>query len=275
MNITSLVALSPVARGLIVAAALAFCQSLVRADEAITTDRPDFVESSDVVGKGRFQLETGFGWERSVDSPGIKRKSLSTPTLLRFGVSDDVELRLETDGYSRTRSEDAATSAVTRERGYADLSLGVKWHMQDGDEATGRPAIAWLLHMDVDSGSGPFRGNGIRPSLRVVGEWELPGGLSAGAMGGVVVDRNNEGRRFVTGILALTVAKSWTQEFRTFVELAGQRIAPTRNGGSVVTFDVGAAYLLDKSMQIDVAMSRGLTRQSPDLQFTTGLSIKF
>lgn len=254
---------------------LAFSHSPRASEEAIATDRPDFVESADVVGKGRFQLETGFGWERAVDSPGIKRRSTSTPTLLRFGVSDSIELRLETDGYSRARLDDAATSAVTRESGFADLSLGVKWHMQDGDEATGRPAIAWLLHVELDSGSRAFRGNGIRPSLRVVGEWELPVGLSAGVMGGVVIDKNNEGGRFATGILALTVAKPWTQALRTFVELAGRQIASTRNGGSVATFDVGAAYLLNNSAQIDVALSRGLTRQAPDLQFTTGLSIRF
>jgi len=28
-------------------------------------------------------------------------------------------------------------------------------------------------------------------------------------------------------------------------------------------------------LQIDVGLSRGLTRQSPDLQLTTGLSIRF
>ena len=254
---------------------LAFNTSARAAEEAISTDRPDFVESAEVVGTGRFQLETGFAWERGVDSPGVKRRSTSTPTLLRLGVSDSLELRLETDGYARARIDDTSTATVTRERGFSDLSLGIKWHVQDGDEATDRPAIAWLLHLDVDSGSSAFRGNGIRPSLRAVGEWELPGGLSVGAMGGVVVDRNSAGGRFVSAILALTVARSWTQELRTFVELAGQRIAFTRNGGSVLTFDAGAAYLLNSSTQIDAAILRGLTRQSPDLQFMTGLSIKF
>ena len=117
-------------------------------------------------------------------------------------------MRLETDGYARARIDDTTTATVTRESGFADLSLGIKWRMQDGDEATDRPAIAWLLRFDVDSGASAFRGNGIRPSLRAVGEWELPRGLSVGAMGGVVVDRSGAGGRFVSGILALTVARS-------------------------------------------------------------------
>ncbi|WP_235566358.1 transporter [Methylibium sp. Root1272] len=258
------------------AAAALLCYLVpAHADDGISTDRPDFVESSQVVGKGRFQLETGLARERSDDASGTRLRVDSTPTLLRLGVSDTVELRIETDGYQRSRSVDAAPSRVTRERGVADTSLGIKWHMQDGDQASGRPAIAWLLHVDVDTGSAAFRGNGLRPSLRVVGEWELADELSVGAMGGFAVDRNPDSGRFATGILAVTVGRSWTDRFRTFVELAGRQLASSRHGGSVVSFDVGTAYLLSPSVQVDAVVSRGITHTSPDWEFGAGLSIKF
>lgn len=255
--------------------ALLCCLASAHADEGISTDRPDFVESSQVVGKGRFQLETGLARERSDDAEGNRLRADSTPTLLRLGVSDTLELRIETDGYQRSRSETTAPSRVTRERGFADTSLGVKWHMQDGDEATGRPAIAWLLHVDVDTGSAAFRGDGLRPSLRVVGEWELDHAISVGAMGGVAVDRDPDSERFAAGILAVTAGKSWTDRFRTFVELAGRQPASTRYGGSVVSFDVGTAYLLSPTVQVDAVVSRGITHTSPDWEFGAGLSIRF
>ena len=47
-------------------------------DDMISTDRPDFVESSQVVGRGRLQLETSVQWERD---HGVR--TLTTPTLLR------------------------------------------------------------------------------------------------------------------------------------------------------------------------------------------------
>jgi hypothetical protein len=43
------------ARSLIAGGALS-CLPPALADEVIATDRPDFVESAEVVGKGRFQL---------------------------------------------------------------------------------------------------------------------------------------------------------------------------------------------------------------------------
>jgi hypothetical protein len=261
----------------IAAATALCCLSPVHADadDGISTDRPDFVESSQVVGKGRFQVEWGLARERSDDASGARRRIDSTPTLLRLGVSDTLELRIETDGYLRSRSEEAGPSRFTRERGFADTSLGVKWHMQDDDEATGRPAIAWLLHVDVETGSAAFRGDGLRPSLRAVGEWELDDAMSVGAMGGAAVDRHPDSGRFAAGILAVTVGRSWTDRFRTFVELAGRQLASSRHGGSVVSFDAGTAYLLSPSVQVDAVVSRGITHTSPDWEFGAGLSIKF
>lgn len=242
--------------------------SAARAEEAIATDRPDFVESSDVVGKGRFQLETSIAGDSSkID--GLKVRGLSTPTLLRFGVSENIELRLETDGRLRVRA-----GGVT-ERGYADVSVGAKWHVQDGDEASGKPGIAWLFHADLATGSGPFRGQGTRPSVRLAAEWDLADGYGIGVMPGLYRDRNEQGRSFVGGILAVTLGKSFTDKLHGFVEVAGQQLASNKNGGSLVTFDTGLSYLISNDWQVDMAISRGLNKQSPDFQWTTGVSARF
>lgn len=241
-------------------------------DDAIATDRPDFVESSAVVGKGRVQLETSVAWER--DRVGaVKTRLSSTPTLLRIGTGEDWELRFETDGRLRLRTDEAGVT--TRQNGWSDLSVGVKWHQRDGNEEAGTPGLGWLLHVDVDSGSGAFRGQGLRPSLRFVAEWEFPGGWSLGVMPGVYRDRDEDGRHFVGGILAATLGKSLTDKLRGFVEVSGQQLAANRHGGSVVTFDTGLAYLLDRDLQVDVALSRGINKNAPDLAWTVGLSARF
>ena len=243
-------------------------------NNSIATDRPDFVESSDVVGQGRVQIETGFSEERD-RSGGVKTKIRTTPTLIRIGVSDTLELRVETDGYVRSIAEPSRGGPILRERGFSDVSVGVKWHLQDGDASRGTPGTALLAHLDLDSGSAPFRGPGVRPSLRWVAEWELPQGFSVGLMPGMLIDRNEDGKRFAAGILAATVAKTWSPKWRTFVEIAGQRIASNRNGGNVVTFNAGIVHLFTDTLHIDFTASRGLTDAAPRLQLGAGISTRF
>jgi len=166
-----------------------------RADEGIVTDRPDFVESSDVVGTGRFQLEAGLDSARTSRS-GTTTRTVTTPTLFRYGIGDTTELRLETDGYTHERAGGSGES------GFADLSFGLKWHVQDGEGR--RPGVAWLLHVDTATGSRAFRGAGLRPSLRAAVEWDLPEDFSLGVMPGVYVDRNDDG----TGTLDRTIKDS-------------------------------------------------------------------
>ena len=161
---------------LLILAALYLPATRAHADDgdAIVTDRPDFVESSDVVGRGRLQVETGVSHERS-RMLGVRERSLATPTLLRIGLRDDWELRLESDGRTVLKTQDEPGAPTRRQTGYADVSLGIKWHMQDG--AGTRPSVGWLLHADIDSGSAAFRGNGVRPSLRMAAEWTCPAAI--------------------------------------------------------------------------------------------------
>lgn len=253
----------------LLALALMAQQAMAAEDDEIVTDRPDFVESSNVVGKGRLQLETSVALERNRNA-GTRERSVLTPTLLRVGVSDTLELRAETDGRLRYRSD--GPDGALRQNGYTDTAIGLKWHARD--EEGSMPSIGFLLHADLASGSRAFRGQGVRPSLRMAAEWELPNDYSLGIMPGVIRDRNEQGGHAVNGIFGIVLGKSWTERFRTFVELSAPQIARGKNGGTQATFDVGGAWLLSRNCQVDLAYSRGLTRETPDHYVTIGFSYK-
>lgn len=258
--------------GLALAACVAALPALAAEDAGpIGPDRPDFVDSSDVVGRGRVQLEFGLAGERTMLGGQTLRGS-STPLQLRIGVSDDWELRLASDG--RLSARDGAVPG-TRERGWGDLSVGLKWHQQDGDEETLRPGLGWVFRADLDTGSRAFRGQGTRPAVNFVAEWEFAGGYSLGVMPGLYVERNDEGRRYAGAVLAAVVGKSINDRTQVFAEVAGQQLASARHGGKIVTFDVGATYRVTDDLQVDAALSRGLTKQSPDVQWTIGASVRF
>ena len=234
--------------------------------EPISTDRPDFVESSLTVGKGRFQIETSTAFERVRDRTG-RANTQSAPTLFRMGVSKNVELRMETDSYLRV------TGAAPVQSGTADIAVGAKWHTRDGGGS--RPSVGWLFHLDLPSGASAFRGSGVRPSLRSVMEWELPKDVSLGVMPGLAWDNDPIEGRHLSGILAVVVGKSWTSKFRTFAEVSGQAIRAGKYGGNVVTYDAGAAWLLGNDLQLDVVGMFGATKNYRGATLGLGISRRY
>lgn len=242
-------------------------------NDYIVTDRPGVVESSDVVGRGWFQIETSVDYERDRNG-GIKTRTLTTPTLFRLGVSENLELRIETDGRIRERTDAFGVRDI--QKGWADTAIGFKWHMQESDEKAGKPGIGWLVQADVDSGSRQFRGEGIRPSVRVVFEWNLPNEMSLGVMPGVIRDKDPVTReRFTAGILAAALGKELSDKTRIFAEIAAVQIARQKYGGTIAILSAGTAHLLTKYVQLDLATKFGMNNNSPDFGATLGLSVKF
>jgi hypothetical protein len=236
----------------------------------IVTDRPDVSESSEVVGAGRFQVETSVAFVRQ-DQGAAGQHRRTTPTLLRLGVAKDWELRLESDGLVR-QTVDGMPGHTS---GAADASLGIKWHAQDGDEDDSIPSIAWLLHADLPTGAVPFKGQGVRPSLRMVAEWEWPQGWSVGVMPGLFSARDDAGDHYIGGILAVTLGKEFSPHWRGYVEWAAEQVAGGRHGGNDISADAGVVWLLTPDLQLDASCARGLTRQAPRSVWALGLSIRF
>lgn len=248
---------------------LLLCLRAARADagEPISTDRPDVANSSDTVGAGRWQLETGLAWEHARSGP-VSDTTWTTPLLLRIGTGARWELRIGTDGWQHDVADADGLRATAS--GLADLDLGMKYHW-----ATTGPAgasLAWLVDATLPSGAGAVRGHGVRPSLMLAAEWDLPHGNDLALMPGMVHDTDEAGRRFDAGVLAASFGHAWSPRLHTFVEVAGQQFASAKHGGNVVTFDTGASWLLDADTQVDIAGNFALSDEAPDEALTVGWS---
>ena len=244
-------------------------------DEPISADRPSVAESSQVVGKGRVQLETGLQWDRQRDDE-LHTRTLSTPTLLRIGLSERAELRIETEGRTVIHASEPSSGERTTVAGYADTELGIKWRLaeQQGEGLGSRPALGVLLHAALPSGSRDLRGRGLRPSLRLAADWELPGGYGLSVMPGIGADSDDEGKRYGYGVLAAEVDKEFSERLHGFVELAAPQIARASHGGTQVLVDAGLTWLVNKDCQLDVSLIHGLNRRTQDLGIGFGLSIR-
>ena len=222
------------------------------AAEPIDTDGPDFVESSEVVPKGRFQYE--------LDVTSVKHRrappdgpTVATPLLLKYGFAENWELRIQSEGYLKQGTQS----------GRGDTAIGVKWHSHDRQATTGAPAVSWILHLDTPTGTTTFKGHGVRPNLRSVITWDLPYELALGLMPGVVYDAREDGHRYPSAIFGVVLNKRITEQFRAFIELSAPQIARSTNGGTLASWDVGAAYLATHDTQIGFRAGVGANRNSP------------
>lgn len=242
-------------------------------DDNISTDRPNFLTGPEVVGKGRFQVELG-GLVQRDDAGDQRTRTVSTPILLRLGVTDTLELRLESEGRMRTRDTNLPAQTTVHENGYAGASLGVKWNMQKGDQ-TGTPSIGWVVRADLPSGSRAFRGRGVRPAILGAFQWALQSEFEVSIIAGAKYDNHDTEGRLVSGTLGAGLSKGLTDRFKIAGEVVAQDIRSKKYGGTAVIADVTLIYLVTPSFQIDALVGRGLTNDSPKYLFTAGASARF
>ncbi|SDF41447.1 Putative MetA-pathway of phenol degradation [Massilia sp. PDC64] len=231
-------------------------------DDTINPDRPNVANSSQVVGSRRVQLETGVQWDRQRD-PDSHVRTLTTPTLLRIGVADALELRVETDGRTIEHASDPASGAHTVSAGWADLSAGVKWHIADQDGM--RPSVGLIAEVALPTGSAGLRGSGFRPAVELPLEWDLGHEWSLGLMPGVVRDSDA-----TYGVLAASIGKAFSERLHGFAEVA----APQIGHGTQTLVDAGVAWLVNKDCQVDAMVVHGLNRQTPGLSLAFGVSVR-
>jgi len=240
-------------------------------NDAISADRPNVANSSQVVGGGRVQLEIGVNWDRQRNDD-LHVHTLSTPALLRIGVGDTTELRIETDGRSIGHEVDQATGARTTSAGWNATSIGFKWHFADGEGVY--PALGLIGNVMLPTGSGALRTKGLLPQVALPAEWDLPDDWSLAVTSGAGIDLDDRGARYRYGILAASLGKKLTEHADGFFEVAAPQIASASHGGNQVQVDLGLSWRLNRNCQVDAMVVHGLNKNTPDLSLAFGLSVR-
>jgi len=152
-----------------------------------------------------------------------------------------------------------------------DLTLGARWRVLHGDANSHVPMAAWMPDMQVADA----RASALRPTMNLSGEWALPNDFSLGVMPGMAVDYNTLGRRQSNGTFAVTLGKTWSPQWRTFVDMARDRFASVQVAGVSTSVDAGVTFVATPSTQIDFAVTRGLSDTAPPFQAGVGVSSSF
>jgi len=190
-------------------------------------------------------------WRLSTGSPYVTR---ATSLVSRGPVPNDF-------------AEDASTPGTDS----PDLSLGARWRVVHGDANSHVPVAAWMPDMQAADAHDAA----LRPTMNLSGEWALPNDFSLGVMPGMAVDYSMGGRRQSTGTLAVTLGKTWSPQWRTFVDMARDRMGTLQMAGASTSVDAGVTFVAAPGTQIDFAITHGLGDTAPPFQAGVGVSSSF
>lgn len=239
--------------------------------DLIETDNPSLANSPKTVGKGVFQWESGFFHQdprgqllrtgrsrfQREDNESNEGSYASFPNLFRVGVSDDLELRFE--------SETLALQGY--QNGFSDVSLGFKWTAFEGEDVT----VGMIGLLTPPSGHFPFRTESFTPTLILASDFTLnPQQSLTLNLGGSLIDSDLRGGRFFENFGALCFNQSFNETWTGYAEIAVS--GPDVGTGIMeTTADIGLGYRPTSNSIINLALFRGLSAQGMDW----GLNLSF
>jgi hypothetical protein len=220
-------------------------------------DRPELTFSARTVAPGRVQLESELAVERE---EGASENKVVLPSLLRIGVIEGLELRLESD----------LLVFEGERRGISDLSVGVKWNLIDGE-----PAIGILADVVIPAGQEHFRSESAIPSLRIMSDiplgesWEMRLNLGAASL-------SEDGERELQALFGVAFFTELSENLEAHVEYGRLGARRGTRGRPVQIIDTGVAYRLDDDTHIDLGFYKGINnKEALDWKVIVGFAKRF
>ena len=223
----------------------------------LVTDRPDFTESSDVVGAGIMQLEFGTSFEGDGQADARDRVLTTPLALLRVGVSRRIELRFGSDGYIFDRLGSGLGQATAR--GQADLEIGAKVVLRDGASGFG---MAVIPMMSLPTGANSMSTGTVDPTVKFTWATNLP--KAFGLSGNVNVSRlGDDLGRYTEQALSVSLAHGLPAGWGGYWETYGF-MPQGDERASAWTVNTGVTHSMGGNAQLDLEIGRGVTAAAPD-----------
>lgn len=216
----------------------------VRAQESMSTDRPDFTEAPVTVGQGTLQVEAGGTHQSTGDSSLLT----SGEGLLRYGLRPRFELRL---GLPSLISGDGLDS------GLSDMSVGVKWNFASLDNGV---EVGLVAGMSLPTGADHLTSDDPNPTVLLVAGMPLGESLSfASQISNTQFKAGGDWESFWLATAVLSA--SLTEQLGAFAELKVESLPELDNR---YIFHTGLVYPVSENVQIDVHLGTGLSDISGD-----------
>ena len=238
---------------------------------SFNSDRPTKSDVPFTVDAGHFQYETDlFNYLHSNAGGVTTRVYTVADPVLKFGLTDRIELDLQFTGYSWETVRAGAKRASAQ--GAGDLILRSKINVFGNEGSTALALIPYVKFPTAAQGigNGQTEGGVIAPFSH-----SLPWGFTVLVMPEVDVlkNANDDGHHFnFTQLINLShaIGSKLTAYAEVYSALGTDRATPP-----VYTFDAALEYAITPSLEADIGVNAGLNRAAPNLQAYTGLAQRF
>ena len=239
-------------------------------EERIETERHDFTQSTKTVGRGVIQIESGYSYFYKDEDGEIEGSHTLPETLLRIGLSEDIEFRLRYSyGWTFIQEEED-------KEGAQDLIWSFKLGMTE--EAGLIPESALELRFTAPTGGSEFSTERVEHGLDYIYGWELTEGMELYGSTGYVTSGLGD-----FGLLPEEPAEDWfvvfsqsvafgielTERMTMYNEFFGLFSDELEEEFSIVVYNIGIDFYLSDDFVVDFRAGKGLTPDSDD--FFTGV----
>ena len=233
--------------------------------DALVTDRPDATEASSTVGKGVLQIETGGLYESFKDNSIQFENYTYNTTLVRYGILDNLELRLGWDFVEGiTKINGTKLDNVTS--GLSPLLLGVK--LDIAEEKSGMPEIALIGHVfPLFSAGQDYRPETTAIDFRFSFSHTLSETSSIAYNLGAQWGNDSPE---AAAIYTVAYGYSFTDKFGMYAELYGDL---PEDSSANHYWDAGFTYLVSNDLQLDTYFGTSIT-EGQDILIGLGASFR-
>ncbi len=225
----------------------------------ISTDRPSYTNSSNVVPVGVLQFENGF-----LDTSSRGQSTVDgSETLLRLGVASRTELRLSVPNYDYNLNRGSGAGT-----GFGDLAVGFR---QQFGPLRGGVNVSVTAFVSFPTGASTVSSGGYDPGVQVAWSRGVSNKWSVSGMLSLYAPTQGNARNF-TGESTLLLDRQLKGPWDVFAEYVGDF---PENGGTRQLMDFGTTFKIAARQQLDFRFGVGLTPAAADHFIGVGYSFRF
>lgn len=242
-------------------------------EQPICPDRPSKSTGPCTVPAGKWQVETGLiDWSRDRTDGVTTDSTVWGNTAIKYGIASNADVELWLTPLETVSVHGGGTHV--RDSSFGDTLVRVKYALT-GDGAPVQVALDPFVKIPTANhriGNGKVEGGLLVPIAVPIGK--SPFTLSLGPELDLLADEDGHGRHAAM-IQVVNIGWQASEKLNFSTELWGQWDWDPGGTGRQKSWDVAAAYLVSKNLQLDAGANFGLNRQTPGVELYTGISVRF